>query len=135
MLPFERVILACHCIEFGPESVDPVVPVPLDFLNPNELHLVVLHLIEHVLVHLLQPLALLPILNPLIIRLFERQVQMVLLRGEPVYKCLVGLQPQLLLIGFFLHGFERERLHLEVGERLRELELQLVGLPQLKLGL
>ena len=79
VFPLEYVELASDGVQLSPEFVNTVIPVLLDLLDSDQLHLVVLHLVEHVLVKFLQPLALISILNPLIVRFIQGKLQMVLL--------------------------------------------------------
>ena len=50
VLTFKVIILLVDLFELLAELVEPVIPVPLDLLNTNQLHLVLLHLPEHLLV-------------------------------------------------------------------------------------
>ena len=79
VIPLKEVEFASDRIQLRPEFVNTVIPVLLDLLDSDQLHLVVLHLVEHVLVKFLQPLALISILNPLIVGFIQGKLQMVLL--------------------------------------------------------
>jgi hypothetical protein len=72
MFPLKQIVFLADLIQFTSKLVQSVVPVLLDFLNADELHLVFLHFIEGVFVQLLQALTLVSILNPLIIGFLER---------------------------------------------------------------
>lgn len=89
VFPLEYVELASDGVQLSPEFVNTVIPVFLYFLNPYQLHLIVLHLIEHILIQFLHPLTLIAVLDPLIIRLVQGKLQVVLLRGQPVNERLV----------------------------------------------
>lgn len=89
VFPLEYVELASDGVQLSPEFVNTVIPVFLDLLDPYQLHLIVLHLIEHILIQFLHPLTLIAVLDPLIIRLVQGKLQVVLLRGQPVNERLV----------------------------------------------